>query len=108
MSIVTDLSRIFSNIELGNCVDWVRLRVEHRIIGSFDGAEGEGWNSDIHMHFPVKLTDVETRYLVNHGIAKTVWNPSLEDPEALINEERVDRVLEQTRQEQVSFGQRDV
>ena len=84
--------------------DWLKLRRDHRIIGCFDGAEGEGWTKQIHANLPFKLSTVEARYLLSMGIAEAYEVPELLELKQPVSEERYRDRLNIQDTQQVSFG----
>ncbi|CAG7823335.1 unnamed protein product [Allacma fusca] len=73
-----------------NAKDWLEAREVHRIIGSFDGAEGEGWTNEIHANLPFKLTMIEARYLVKKGVAEIYSVPCLNELNPGVDEDNVE------------------
>ena len=83
-------------------LDWYKLRTEHRIMGSFDGALSDNQSNGNHSQVPVRLSNPETQLLVKTGIARTVECPKLHAFDAPVTLERFLALRKERVNEQVS------
>jgi len=79
----------------------MKLRSEYRIVGTFDGAIGEGLCSSFKQNLPLRLSKVETQFLLKCGVIETQEVPSLNEIKPPVAQDVLETLSETKRSEQV-------